>query len=274
MNKMDNNQPKENQTQPNNEEAKNNSSSNQQPTPNNNQQSNNNQVNNSNENKEANQAATQPEKHPQTLEESWAVIADLKRQLDDQKNAGELLGTQINKLKAENDSLQTQRAIDSEKFNRDLEDAKKAIASRLQQKINDWRKSDEEELQREKERLLNEYKEKENYAIEPYAKKLVEILSLFSKAQEEFKLEGSDPAIEAYKRGMQSIHDKFFNLLKEINVVEVKIRPGDLFDETMMHAIDSMPSDRYHHNQVIKIERPCFALNDKIIQVAEVIVAK
>ena len=73
---------------------------------------------------------------------------------------------------------------------------------------------------------------------------------------------------------MQSIHDKFFSLLKDVNVIEVKIHAGDQFDERMMRAIDCIPSDRYHHNQVIKVERPCFALNDKIIQVAEVIVAK
>lgn len=265
MNKMDNN----NQQQPENYEVKNTSNTNE-PTPNNNQQPNNNQINVANENKDQKQVEPQPK----TIEESWAIITDLKRQLDDAKNSAKLLGTQIEKLKADNDSLQTQVALDREKYNQQLEDSKKAIIARMQQKIDDWRKSDEAELQKDKERLQNEYKEKENYAIEPYAKKLVEILSLFSKVQQEFRIDGLDPAIVEYKRGMQSIHDKFFSLLKDVNVIEVKIHAGDQFDERMMRAIDCIPSDRYHHNQVIKVERPCFALNDKIIQVAEVIVAK
>ena len=281
MNKMDINQKNQanqnnQEQQPNKNEEVNTSSVNQE-TPNNNQPQDNNQpaATNEPENNKANEPQPQSvDDKPQTIEESWAVIADLKRQLDDEKNAGKLLGTQIEKLRAEIDSLQTARAQDTEKYNHDLEDAKKAIAARLQTRIDEWRKQDEEELKHEIERLENEYKEKENYAIAPYAKKLVEILSLFTTVQHEFHIEGYDPAIEAYKRGMQSIHDRFYSLLKDINVEQMKINIGDQFDEGTMKAIDSIPSDKYHHNQVLEVKRPGFTLNGKVLQIADVIVAK
>lgn len=277
MNKMDNNnQVNQNnqEQQPNNNEEVNASSTNQQTPNNNNQESNNNQPTNKEPEVKAGNEQQPANDKPQTVEESWAVIADLKRQLDDEKNAGKLLGTQIDKLKAEVDSLQTARQLDSEKYNHDLEDAKKAIAARLQLRIDEWRKQDEEELKQQIERLQNEYKEKEEYAIAPYAKKLVEILSLFTTVQHEFHIEGYDEAIVAYKRGMQSIHDRFYSLLKDINVEQMKITIGDQFDEGTMKAIDSIPSDKYHHNQVIEVKRPGFTLNGKVLQIADVIVAK
>ena len=89
MNKMDNNKEQKanpKAQQPNNNEEVNTSSTNTQ-TPNNNQESNNNQT--AANNIQATQAVNdqqQKETNPQTLEESWAVIADLKRKLDDEKN--------------------------------------------------------------------------------------------------------------------------------------------------------------------------------------------
>ena len=280
MNKMDNNetnqnnQPNQNQEPTtNNEELKNSSTTS--------ETLNNNQPENTlpNENSEVKVDEVKEEKQPtdekpQTIEESWAVIADLKRQLDDEKNASRLLGTQLDKLRAEVDSLQTARALDTEKYNHDLEDAKKAIAARLQTRIDEWRKQDEEDVKHELERLNAEYKEKENDALAPYAKKLVEILSLFSHVIHEFRLQGQDEAVVQYNRGMQSIHDKFYALLKDINVEQMKISTGDQFDETRMKAIETIASDKYHHNQIIEVKRPGFTLNGKVIQFADVVVAK
>lgn len=279
MNKMDNNnevnQNNQNQTSTNNHEELNNSSSANE-TEKNNEPINNTEAPNNNEVKteETKPEAPVEESKPQTLDESWAVIADLKHQLDDEKNASKLLGTQINKLHAGLDSLQTARALETEKYNHDLDDAKKAIAARLQTRIEEWRKQDEEDLKHELERLNAEYKEKENDALAPYAKKLVEILSLFSHVIHNFRLEGQDEAVIQYNRGMQSIHDKFYALLKDINVEQMKINIGDQFDEARMKAIDTIASDKYHHNQIIEVKKPGFTLNGKVIQFAEVVVAK
>lgn len=279
MNKMDNNnqanQNNQNQASTNNNEELNNSSSVNE-TERDNQPTNNTDAPNDNEVKTEETKPEVPveEAKPQTLDESWAVIADLKRQLDDEKNASKLLGTQIDKLHADLDSLQTARALETEKYNHDLEDAKKAIAARLQTRIDEWRKQDEEDLKHELERLNAEYKEKESDALAPYAKKLVEILSLFSTVLHEFHIEGQSEAIIQYKRGMQSIHDKFYALLKDINVEQMKINIGDQFDETKMKALEMIASDKYHHNQIIEVKRPGFTLNGKVILFADVVVAK
>lgn len=186
------------------------------------------------------------EKNTESESKENKMLDDLKKDNEKLRAENELLRFEIKKL---NDSYKQQV----------LEKAKQAEVI-LNEKI--------EEL---KLRYKNEFDTKQKYAIEKDANKLIDVINNF-----EFALKHSpeDPILKNYVAGFKMILGMFHTLLNDLQIHQIKITPGEMFDHNFMEVVEQIPSDRYKTNQVIEVLRPAYKLHDRVISFAKVRVAK
>ncbi|MBR4486173.1 nucleotide exchange factor GrpE, partial [bacterium] len=120
-------------------------------------------------------------------------------------------------------------------------------------------------------RYQNEFDDKKKYAIEKDAGKLIEVINNFDLAR---KHSPQDPQVKNYVTGFKMILNMFKNLLNDLHIHEIEIKPGDEFDHNFMEVLEQIPSDRYKTNQVIEVLRPAYKLHDHVVSFAKVRVAK
>ncbi|MBO6094531.1 nucleotide exchange factor GrpE [bacterium] len=170
-------------------------------------------------------------------------------------------------LEKENQKLHHEIALLKLQINELNENYKKQVIEKAQQA----QKILNEKQEEIKLKYQNEFDDKKKYAIEKDAAKLIEVINNFDLA---LKHSPQDPQVKNYVTGFKMILNMFKNLLNDLHINEIEIKPGDEFDHNFMEVLEQIPSDRYKTNQVIEVLRPAYKLHDHVVCFAKVRVAK
>lgn len=80
--------------------------------------------------------------------------------------------------------------------------------------------------------------------------------------------------LENWFNGIELIHQKLINQIKNQGVERMEIEPGDEFDPNVHEAITQEEHEEFSDGQIIEVVQPGYRISDRIIRPAKVRVAK
>ncbi len=108
------------------------------------------------------------------------------------------------------------------------------------------------------------------YRVEGFAQNLLQVLDAFDMA---FKQEATNDVVKNYLVGFQYVYKQLVNILTDEGIVEIEPKIGDKFDESTMHAVDTIEDDG-EENIVKNVNLKGYKLYEHLIRPAMVIVTK
>ena len=108
------------------------------------------------------------------------------------------------------------------------------------------------------------------YRVEGFAQNLLQVLDAFDMA---FKQEATNDVVKNYLVGFQYVYKQLVNILTDEGIIEIEPKVGDKFDESTMHAVDTV-EDEGEENIVKKINLKGYKLYEHLIRPAMVVVTK
>lgn len=108
------------------------------------------------------------------------------------------------------------------------------------------------------------------YRVEGFAQNLLQVLDAFDMA---FKQEATNDVVKNYLVGFQYVYKQLVNILTDEGIVEIEPKAGDKFDESTMHAVDTIEDDG-EENIVKKVNLKGYKLYEHLIRPAMVVVTK
>jgi len=107
---------------------------------------------------------------------------------------------------------------------------------------------------------------------------MINALKIFVVAADDLELALKNrPAaneIENWFNGIELIHQKLINQIKNQGVERMEIEPGDEFDPNVHEAITQEDHEEFSDGQIIEVVQPGYRISDRIIRPAKVRVAK
>ncbi len=203
---------------------------------------------------------------------------------NEQKNNEELKKAEPNELESlKLKSQELQKQLDAEiKLNNDLkiqlnekskhlDELNKDFINIINQKAMAAQKQLDFEIKKMQDKFEKDLLEKKKYAI---ADSLSELLGIISKFDLAIGQENSDPKVKNFLIGLKMFSTMFKTWLKSIGVEEINVKIGDKFDPNVMDAIDVEYKSQQKNDHIEKVISKGYKLHDRIIQHAQVIVAK
>jgi molecular chaperone GrpE len=86
------------------------------------------------------------------------------------------------------------------------------------------------------------------------------------------KPEGEE--LESWINGIELIHQKLMNQMKNQGVERMEINPGDEFDPNLHEAITQEDHPDFNEGQIIDVVQPGYRISERIIRPAMVRVAR
>ncbi len=108
------------------------------------------------------------------------------------------------------------------------------------------------------------------YRVEGFAQNLLQVLDAFDMA---FKQEATNDVVKNYLVGFQYVYKQLVNILTDEGIVEIEPKVGDKFNESTMHAVDTIEDDG-EENIVKKVNLKGYKLYEHLIRPAMVVVTK
>lgn len=146
-----------------------------------------------------------------------------------------------------------------------------AEIERLEKKIEQTNKRTEEIeslLEDYQRRNKHEHEELREYAIEEFAREILQIKDNLQTAIEMEDLE------EGTEQRLGAIVKKFDGLYTSGQIDRIDPNTGDGFDDNLHRMVDKKPSDNLEKNQIVDILEPGYVISDRVIRPARVIVAE
>jgi len=203
---------------------------------------------------------------------------------NEQKNNEELKKVEPNELESlKLKSQELQKQLDAEiKLNNDLkiqlnektkhlDELNKDFINIVNQKALVAQKQLDFEIKKMQDKFEKDLLEKKKYAI---ADSLSELLGIISKFDLAIGQENSDPKVKNFLIGLKMFSTMFKTWLKSIGVEEINVKIGDKFDPNVMDAVDVEYKSQQKNDHIEKVISKGYKLHDRIIQHAQVIVAK
>lgn len=203
---------------------------------------------------------------------------------NEQKNNEELKKVEPNELESlKLKAQELQKQLDAEiKLNNDLkiqlnektkhlDELNKDFINIINQKALAAQKQLDFEIKKMQDKFEKDLLEKKKYAI---ADSLSELLGIISKFDLAIGQENSDPKVKNFLIGLKMFSTMFKTWLKSISVEEINVKIGDKFDPNVMDAIDVEYKSQQKNDHIEKVISKGYKLHDRIIQHAQVIVAK
>lgn len=203
---------------------------------------------------------------------------------NEQKNKEELKKAEPNELESlKLKTQELQKQLDAEiKLNNDLkiqlnektkhlDELNKDFINIVNQKAMAAQKQLDFEIKKMQDKFEKDLLEKKKYAI---ADSLSELLGIISKFDLAIGQENSDPKVKNFLIGLKMFSTMFKTWLKSIGVEEINVKIGDKFDPNVMDAVDVEYKSQQKNDHVEKVISKGYKLHDRIIQHAQVIVAK
>ena len=108
------------------------------------------------------------------------------------------------------------------------------------------------------------------YRVEGFAQNLLQVLDAFDMA---FKQEAANEVVKNYLVGFQYVYKQLVNILTDEGIIEIEPKIGDKFDESIMHAVDTVEDDG-EENIIKKVNLKGYKLYEHLIRPAMVVVTK
>ena len=111
-----------------------------------------------------------------------------------------------------------------------------------------------------------------------YQDAMASILKIFLCAADDLeralKNRPTTKELENWFNGIELIHQKLINQMKNQGVEQMEIKPGDAFDPNFHEAITQENHEDFSDGQIIEVVQPGYRISDRIIRPAMVRVAK
>jgi molecular chaperone GrpE len=146
-------------------------------------------------------------------------------------------------------------------------------------------KSLKAELENQKDTYLRAHADFDNYkkrvqrdASRSYQDAMTSILKIFLNVSDDIERALKNPPkendISSWINGIELIHQKLMNQMKNQGVERMNVQPGDLFDPNRHEAITQEDHPEYEDGQIIEVVQPGYQISDRIIRPAMVRVAQ
>jgi molecular chaperone GrpE len=141
------------------------------------------------------------------------------------------------------------------------------------------------ELENQKDTYLRAHADFDNYkkrvqrdASRSYQDAMTSILKIFLNVSDDIERALKNPPkeneISSWINGIELIHQKLMNQMKNQGVERMNVQPGDLFDPNRHEAITQEEHPEYEDGQIIEVVQPGYQISDRIIRPAMVRVAQ
>lgn len=141
------------------------------------------------------------------------------------------------------------------------------------------------ELEEQKDGWLRTRADFENYrkrvkrdATRSYQDAMTNVLKIFLSAADDLeralKNQPEDKQVQNWISGIELIHQKMLNQMKNQGVERMDVNPGDEFDPNIHEAITQEEHPDFEEGQVIDVVQPGYRIQDRIIRPAMVRVAQ
>lgn len=144
----------------------------------------------------------------------------------------------------------------------------------LNNEVNSWKNkfytayADLENLRKS---IEKDHREALRYRAEGFIEKLLQPLDGFHMA---LSMEPKIPEMAAFLQGFSYIYQNIISALESEGLVEMNPKIDQKFDETWMHAIDTVECEDKEENLVVRVYARGYKLHDRIIRPAMVYVSK
>jgi len=169
----------------------------------------------------------------------------------------------------ENDEKQTMVALTFDEYDA-LESEIESLKKELEEQKDGWLRT-RADFENYKKRVQRD-------AARSYQDAMSSILKIFLSAADDLeralknKPEGKE--VDSWVNGIELIHQKLLNAMKNQGVERMDIKPGDEFDPNIHEAITQEDHPEFEEGQIIDVVQPGFRISDRIIRPAMVRVAR
>lgn len=169
----------------------------------------------------------------------------------------------------ENDESQTMVALTYDEYDA-LESEIESLRKELEEQKDGWLRT-RADFENYKKRIQRD-------AARSYQDAMSSILKIFLSAADDLeralknKPEGKE--VDGWVNGIELIHQKLLNAMKNQGVERMDVKPGDEFDPNVHEAITQEDHPDFEEGQIIDVVQPGFRISDRIIRPAMVRVAR
>jgi molecular chaperone GrpE len=107
---------------------------------------------------------------------------------------------------------------------------------------------------------------------------MTSILKIFLNVSDDIERALKNPPkeneISSWINGIELIHQKLMNQMKNQGVERMNVQPGEQFDPNRHEAITQEDHPEYEDGQIIEVVQPGYQISDRIIRPAMVRVAQ
>jgi molecular chaperone GrpE len=190
-----------------------------------------------------------------------------------------------NKKKKDQEKEQTQENTAKEGQEVDASETMVALTYDEYDALEKEMKSLKTELENQKDTYLRAHADFDNYkkrvqrdASRSYQDAMTSILKIFLNVSDDIERALKNPPkendISSWINGIELIHQKLMNQMKNQGVERMNVQPGDLFDPNRHEAITQEDHPEYEDGQIIEVVQPGYQISDRIIRPAMVRVAQ
>jgi len=151
-----------------------------------------------------------------------------------------------------------------------LEKEIQSLQAELDEKQDQWLRT-RADFENYKKRMLRD-------ASRSYQDAMASVLKIFLNAADDLeralKNRPQGEETENWVSGIELIHQKLINLMKNQGIERMEVNPGDEFDPNIHEAITQEESPDFNEGQIIDVVQPGYKISDRIIRPATVRVAK
>ncbi len=125
------------------------------------------------------------------------------------------------------------------------------------------------ELQNLRKRNAAELEKARKYAIDSFAKSLLEVMESLDKACE---LDDATD-ITAMREGVELTRKQLLSVFERASIKKIEVNPGDSFNVNEQEAMTMVPTADLPPNRVVEVFRPGYMIHDRLLRAAMVIVS-
>ena len=129
------------------------------------------------------------------------------------------------------------------------------------------------EMENLKKRHSTELGKARKFAIDQFAKEMVNVMESLDKACEVGRQNSAETAVDAIREGVELIRKQMLNAFEKFSISEIDPQPGDPFDSDEQQAISIQPSSDIPANHVAVMFRKGYRIHNRLLRPAMVIVA-
>ena len=155
------------------------------------------------------------------------------------------------------ENIETVLRAEIEHLNKELTEATESYL-RLAAELDNLRKRNATELEKAR-----------KFAIDSFAKSLLEVMESLDKACEIDQVEDATAILD----GVELTRKQLLSVFERASIRKIVPNPGDPFDVSEQEAMTLVPTDDMRPNHIFEVFRPGYMIHDRLLRAAMVIVS-